>query len=84
MENIFAKLIFIIMAELMEVSEDQIVPEANFSKDLGAEHHDMEDIIAAVKEKFKVSISDKIAKEIKTVGDMINAILGAQPENQKA
>jgi acyl carrier protein len=63
-----------IICEQLEVSEDDVVPEASFVDDLGADSLDQVELIMAMEEEFGISISDEEAEKIATVKDAIDYI----------
>jgi acyl carrier protein len=63
-----------IIAEQLGVKEDQIVPEASFINDLGADSLDTVELVMALEEEFDIEIPDEDAEKIKTVGDAVNYI----------
>jgi acyl carrier protein len=63
-----------IICEQLEVSEDDVVPEASFVDDLGADSLDQVELIMAMEEEFGISISDEEAEKIVTVKDAIDYI----------
>ncbi|MGC9573783.1 MAG: acyl carrier protein [Desulfobacterota bacterium U4-17] len=63
-----------IIAEQLGVSEEEIVPEASFVDDLGADSLDLVELIMALEEEFDMEISDEDAEKIQTVQDAINYI----------
>lgn len=60
-----------IICEQLEVNEKDVVPEASFVDDLGADSLDQVELIMAMEEEFDISISDEEAEKILTVGDAI-------------
>ena len=58
-----------IICEQLSVSEDDVVPEASFVDDLGADSLDLVEMIMAMGEAFDISIADEDAEKIKTVQD---------------
>jgi acyl carrier protein len=58
----------------LNVSEEDVVPEASFVDDLGADSLDQVELIMAMEEEFDVSIPDEDAEKIGTVQDAINYI----------
>ena len=60
-----------IICEQLEVSEKDVVPEASFVDDLGADSLDQVELIMAMEEEFDISISDEEAEKIVTVRDAI-------------
>ena len=63
-----------IICEQLNVSEDDVVPEASFVDDLGADSLDQVELIMAMEEEFDVSIPDEDAEKIATVKDAIDYI----------
>lgn len=63
-----------IVVEQLGVNEDQVVLEANFVEDLGADSLDTVELIMAFEEEFDIEIPDTEAEKIKTVKDVLNYI----------
>lgn len=63
-----------IVVEQLGVDPEQVVPEANFVDDLGADSLDTVELIMAFEEEFDVEIPDTDAEKIKTVQDVIDYI----------
>lgn len=63
-----------IIVTQLDISEDEVVPEASFVDDLGADSLDLVELVMAMEEKFDIEISDKDAEEIKTVHKAISYI----------
>jgi acyl carrier protein len=63
-----------IIVDLLGVDEDQVVPEADFRKDLEADSLDLVELIMAFEEEFGGDISDEEAQKITTVGEAIKYI----------
>ncbi len=66
-----------IICEQLDVPEADVVPEASFADDLGADSLDLVELIMAMEEKFDVSIPDEDAEKISTVKDAIDYIKNA-------
>lgn len=60
-----------IVKEKLNVSEEQIKPEAKFMEDLGADSLDQVELIMQLEEEFGSEIPDEDAEKIITVGDAI-------------
>ncbi|SCN43136.1 acyl carrier protein, putative [Plasmodium ovale] len=63
-----------IISKQLSVEEDKIKTESNFTKDLGADSLDLVELIMALEENFKITISDQDALKINTVQDAIDFI----------
>jgi acyl carrier protein len=63
-----------IVAEKLSVEPDEVVPQASFVDDLGADSLDLVELIMAMEEAFDMEISDEEAEKLQTVKDAINYI----------
>lgn len=63
-----------IIREQLDVSEEDVVSEASFVDDLGADSLDQVELIMAMEEEFDLSISDEDAEKITTVQNAIDFI----------
>jgi len=63
-----------IIVEQLGVGENEVIPEASFIDDLGADSLDLVELIMALEEEFGLEISDEEAEKIQTVQDVINYI----------
>ena len=63
-----------IIAEVMNVSEEEIRPETTFVDDLGADSLDVFQIIMGIEEEFDIEIDNEVAEKIKTVQDAADQI----------
>jgi acyl carrier protein len=63
-----------IIVEQLSVSEEEVVPEASFVDDLGADSLDLVELIMAMEEAFDIEIADEVAEKIVTVQDAVNHI----------
>jgi acyl carrier protein len=61
-----------IIARELEVSVDQLAPEAKFIEDLGADSLDTVELVMALEEEFGLDIHDEDADKFKTVGDALS------------
>ncbi|MFH1242130.1 MAG: acyl carrier protein [Pseudomonadota bacterium] len=68
------KKVIAIICEQLDVAEEDVVPEASFVDDLGADSLDQVELIMAMEEEFDVSIPDEDAEKIGTVKDAIEYI----------
>ena len=76
----FAEKIKKIISEQLNVSEEDVVPEASFVDDLGADSLDQVELIMAMEEEFDLSISDEDAEKIATVQNAVDYITKASGE----
>lgn len=63
-----------IISDQLHVSVDEVVPEAAFTDDLGADSLDLVELVMAMEEEFDVEIPDEDAENIRTVQDAINYV----------
>ena len=63
-----------IIAEKLSVDLDEIVPEASFVDDLGADSLDLVELIMSMEEEFDIEISDDDAENLVTFQDAIDYI----------
>lgn len=63
-----------IVVEQLGVEESEVVMEASFIDDLGADSLDIVELIMALEEEFDMEIPDKEAEKIATVGDAVEYI----------
>ncbi|MBW2621947.1 MAG: acyl carrier protein [Deltaproteobacteria bacterium] len=63
-----------IIVEQLSVEPADVVPEASFIDDLGADSLDLVEMIMALEEEFDISIADEDAEKIKTVQAAIDFI----------
>ncbi len=65
-----------IIIEQLGVSADEVVPEASFVDDLGADSLDLVELVMVLEEEFGQEIPDEDAEKIQSVQDAINYING--------
>ncbi len=63
-----------IIIEQLGVNAEQVVPEAKFVEDLGADSLDTVELVMALEEEFGAEIPDEEAEKLVTVGDAITYI----------
>ena len=63
-----------IVCEQLDVDEKNVVPEASFVDDLGADSLDQVELIMAMEEEFDISIPDEDAEKIRTLKDAFDYI----------
>jgi len=64
----------LIVAEKLSVDVSEVIPEAAFVDDLGADSLDLVELIMSMEEEFDVEISDDDAEKLVTVKDAIDYI----------
>ena len=64
-----------IIEDRLDVEEDQIVPEASFVEDLGADSLDIVELIMGIEEEFDIEIPDEDAEKLTSVGEAMNYTL---------
>jgi len=65
-----------IIVEQLGVIAEEVIPEASFIQDLGADSLDLVELIMAMEDQFGLKISDEDAEKIQTVQDLIDYISG--------
>jgi acyl carrier protein len=63
-----------IIVEQLGVSVDEVLPEASFVDDLGADSLDLVELIMMLEEEFGGEIPDEDAEKIQTVQDAVEYI----------
>ena len=66
-----------IIAEVLNVDEEEISMETTFVDDLGADSLDVFQIIMGLEEEFDIEIPNEEAEKIVTVGDAVEPIKSA-------
>ena len=66
-----------IIAEVLNVDEEEITMETTFVDDLGADSLDVLQIIMGLEEEFDIEIPNEEAEKIVTVGDAVEQIKNA-------
>ena len=70
-----------IIAEVLNLSEEEIRPDSTFVDDLGADSLDVFQIIMGIEEEFDIEIDNDDAEQISTVGDAVEQIKNATNNN---
>ena len=63
-----------IIVEQLGVNEEQVVPDAKFIEDLGADSLDTVELVMAFEEEFSIEVPDEEAEKLQTVGDVTKYI----------
>ena len=61
-----------IVVEQLGATKEEIVPEASFIDDLGADSLDIVELVMAMEETFDIEIPDDDAEKIQTIGDAVS------------
>ena len=72
-ENNAVRVNKIIISQL-NVSEEQVTPEASFIDDLGADSLDQVELVMALEEEFGTEIPEDEAEKLQTVGSVISYV----------
>ncbi len=63
-----------IIAEQLGVKVEEVVDQASFTDDLGADSLDTVELVMALEEEFGIEIPDEDAEKMRTVGDAMRYI----------
>ena len=63
-----------IIISQLNVSEEQVTPEANFIDDLGADSLDQVELVMALEEEFGTEIPEEAAEKLQSVGAVIEYV----------
>lgn len=63
-----------VVAEKLNVGEDQVTEDAKFVEDLGADSLDQVELIMALEDDFELKIPEEEAEQLVTVGSAIDYI----------
>jgi acyl carrier protein len=58
-----------IIIEQLGIAKAEVLPEASFIDDLGADSLDIVELVMAMEETFDIEIPDDDAEKIQTIGD---------------
>jgi len=65
-----------IIAEQLGIGADEVVSDAQFSSDLGADGLDLIELVMAIEEEFDVEISDEEAEGLTTLKGVVDFLGG--------
>ena len=64
-----------VVAEKLNVGEDQVTEDAKFVEDLGADSLDQVELIMALEDEFELKIPEEDAEKLLTVGSAVAYVL---------
>lgn len=64
-----------VVAEKLNVGEDQVTTDAKFVEDLGADSLDQVELIMALEDDFELKIPEEEAEQLTTVGAALEYIM---------
>jgi acyl carrier protein len=64
-----------VVAEKLNVGEDQVTEDAKFVEDLGADSLDQVELIMALEDEFELKIPEEEAEKLTTVGSAVSYVL---------
>ncbi len=76
-EDVFERVKKVTVEEL-GVKDEEVVPTASFTEDLGADSLDVVELVMAFEEEFGIDIPDDDVTSLKTVQDAVDYITGKQ------
>jgi acyl carrier protein len=63
-----------IIVDQLGVNAEQVVPEAKFIEDLGADSLDTVELVMAFEEEFSIEVPDEEAEKLQSVNDVIRYV----------
>lgn len=69
----------VLIAHMLGVDADLVTPEASLADSLGADSLDRVEITLTAEDAFGVQISDEAMEVARTYGDILNAVIEANP-----
>tara|TARA_Y100001935_G_C17307044_1_gene512995 strand:- start:3813 stop:4061 length:249 start_codon:yes stop_codon:yes gene_type:complete len=66
-----------VVVEQLGVSEDEVIEEASYTEDLGADSLDTVELVMALEEEFSTEIADDEAEKLTTVGKTVDYVLNS-------
>lgn len=61
-----------LLAEQLEIDENEIQPDSSFVEDLGADSLDVVEMLMILEEEFDVTVPDEEAEKFQTVKDVVD------------
>ena len=69
------------LSEQLDVDEEKITLSTNIADDLGADSLDVVEMIMTLEDEYGISVSDEDARELSTVGQVVDFIEGIQDQD---
>lgn len=63
-----------IIVDQLGVNAEQVVTEARFIEDLGADSLDTVELVMAFEEEFSIEVPDEEAEKLQSVGDVVRYV----------
>ncbi len=63
-----------IIVEQLGITKEEVVPNASFAEDLGADSLDIVELVMAMEEEFDLEIPDDDAEKMQTIGDAMTYV----------
>jgi len=60
--------------EVLQVTPDQVTPEANFADDLDADSLDLVELVMALEEQFGITVDEAELEGVETVGQAFDLV----------
>ncbi|MBR4430008.1 MAG: acyl carrier protein [Clostridiales bacterium] len=73
-EQVFADVIRI-MAETLEISQEEITADLNFNSDLPFDSLQLYEFVIDVEERYNIRLPDEVLDQVKTVSDIVDVIM---------
>lgn len=63
-----------ILADTLDVNEDELSADTNIATDLGADSLDVVEILMSIEDEFEIEIPDSEIENIRTIGELVEYI----------
>lgn len=63
-----------ILADTLDVNEDELSLDTNIATDLGADSLDVVEILMSIEDEFDIEIPDSEIENIRTIGELVEYI----------
>ncbi len=70
-----------LIVEQLGVSENEVVNEASFIDDLGADSLDIVELVMAIEEEFGIEVPDEDAERMQNISDVVTYVQGKASED---